>query len=147
VSIPGSAWSSSYRPEFRFEVDDTTSAYQLFFLIRHTDAYPFNNIWLRMDVKAPGDTAFSQNRMEVPLAERAGPHAGKWIGRGIGEIYEQRIPLTNALSPTLFYKKGTYTVRLTQDMRTDPLPEVIQVGILLEKTAHVVRNRQAAPAR
>src|ERR1044072_5901264 len=41
-NMPGTAWSSTFQPQFKFEISDTAAAYQLFLLIRHTDAYPFS---------------------------------------------------------------------------------------------------------
>ena len=128
-AIPGGAWQVAYRPEFHFTITDTAIAYQLFLLIRHTDAYPYANIWVNMDSKAPGDTAWGKVRVEVPLAAPT----GQWLGRGAGELWEQRVPLTSLSRPAFFTKKGTYTVRLTQDMRRNPLPEVLTVGLRLEQ--------------
>ncbi len=128
-TIPRNAWKSDFRPEFKFEISDTTAAYQLFLIIRHTDAYRFQNIWVNLDSKAPGDTAFTLNRAEVTLAAPS----GQWLGRGLGGIYEQRVPFNTIAKPVYFPKTGLYTLRLTHDMRQDPLPEVITVGIRLEK--------------
>ncbi|MEO6831731.1 MAG: gliding motility lipoprotein GldH [Chitinophagaceae bacterium] len=128
-AVPGGAWAASFQPTFHFDIDDTAAAYQIQLLIRHTDIYPFSNIWLTMDSKAPGDTTWGKVRVEVPLAASS----GQWLGRGMGEIVEQRVPITSLDRPAFFPKKGRYTVRLTQDMRRNPLPEVLTVGIRLEK--------------
>ena len=128
-NVPGGQWSSNYRPEFKFVIDDTAAAYQLQLLIRHTDAYPFSNIWINMESKAPGDTTYGKVRVEIPLAAPS----GQWLGRGYGELYEQRVPITSLSRPAFFARKGTYTVRLSQDMRRNPLPEVLIVGLRLEK--------------
>jgi gliding motility-associated lipoprotein GldH len=128
-NIPGGAWSSAFRPEFKFNIADTAAAYQLFLLIRHTDAYPFSNIWINMDSRGPKDTSFRKLRVEVPLAAVS----GQWLGRGMGEIWEQRVAINSLQNPAFFPHSGTYTVRLTQDMRRDPLPEVLTIGYRIEK--------------
>lgn len=141
-AIPGQAWAWDYQPVFKFQIEDTAAAYQLFFLIRHTDAYAYNNIWLKLSVKSPGDSAFgAPTRVEVPLAEAIGLNAGKWLGRGTGNIYEQRMALSNASHPTYFPTAGQYEIRLQQDMRLSPLPDVYQVGLRVDKT-----NVRTAPA-
>lgn len=127
--MPKNKWDNSFKPEFKFNIDDTAAGYQLLFLMRHTDAYPFSNIWLIMDTKGPGDTAFRKMRVEVKLAAPS----GQWLGRGMGDIYEQRVPINAVNQPAIFPKLGLYTVRLSQDMRKNPLPEVIQVGLRIEK--------------
>jgi gliding motility-associated lipoprotein GldH len=130
-NIPNAAWSAGYRPEFKFEIDDTSAAYQLFLLIRHTDAYPFSNLLMTMESRGPkdNDSSFRKMRVEVPLAAMS----GQWLGRGMGEIWEQRVPINSLQMPAFFPHKGKYTVRLTHEMRRDPLPEVLTIGLRLEK--------------
>lgn len=128
-ALPGGAWPNDFMPTFEFDIDDTAAAYQIQLVLRHTDVYPFSNIWLTMESKAPGDTTWGKVRVEVPLAAAS----GQWLGRGMGEIYEQRAPITSLNRPAFFPKKGRYTIRLTQDMRRNPLPEVLTVGLRLEK--------------
>ncbi|MBA3828848.1 MAG: gliding motility lipoprotein GldH [Taibaiella sp.] len=126
--VPQNAWQYQYQPTFKFEVSDTTVLYNLYFLIRHTDVYPYSNIWLWVYSKTPGDTAFNKTRLEIPLAEPS----GKWLGRGMGEIWEQRMPITGTNSMS-FHKKGKYEIRFEQNMRVNPLPEVLHVGLRVEK--------------
>ncbi|RYZ17502.1 MAG: hypothetical protein EOP49_50605, partial [Sphingobacteriales bacterium] len=78
TAIPQYSWNYNFHPSFGFDITDTAAIYNLYFIIRHTDAYPFSNIWLNIRTKLPGDTAFLQQRVEIPLAESN----GKWLGRG-----------------------------------------------------------------
>ncbi|OSZ82369.1 hypothetical protein CAP35_03615 [Chitinophagaceae bacterium IBVUCB1] len=133
-SIPQNAWQYNFKPSFKFEVTDTNARYNLFFLIRHTEAYPNSNIWLWVYTKQPGDTVFQKTRLEIPLAEPS----GKWMGRGMGAIWEQRMPISNDGDTVMLRKKGTWEIRFEQNMRVNPLPEVLQVGLRVEK--HPLRN-------
>lgn len=138
VTIPSKGWSYNFQPEFKIQITDTAAAYQLFFLIRHTNAYPYSNIWLRLLSKQPGDSTFEEQRFEVTLASPTavlpdGSLSGGWLGRGMGEIWEQRMALNNVQQPIYFSKPGEYIFKLAQDMRVNPLPEVIQVGLRVEK--------------
>ncbi len=126
--IPQNAWAYSFRPTFTFDITDTTVSYQASFVIRHTQAYPYSNLWMWVYVKAPGDSIPKRERVNVILAEPS----GKWLGRGMGEMYEQRLPL-NISDSIKFDRKGTYKVSLEQNMRINPLPEVLNVGIRIEK--------------
>lgn len=131
-TIPNNAWDYSYRPTFKFRIDSVSVAYQLFFLIRHTDAYPFNNIWMKVDIKQPGDTGFTTSRIELPLAVLSGAQTGRWLGKGTGGIWEYRSPLGDGYGLSRFSKPGEYELRLGQDMRVNPLPEVLQIGLRLD---------------
>lgn len=138
VTIPAKGWNAAHEPEFKVTVTDTNADYQLFFLIRHTNAYPFSNIWLKFKTKMPGDSVFQDQRFEVTLASPTavlpdGSLGGGWLGRGMGEIWEQRMALNSIQQPVHFTKAGEYIFRLSQDMRVDPLPEIIQVGLRMEK--------------
>lgn len=128
-AIPGNEWPSDFKPSFKFEVTDTIATYDMQFLIRHTEAYPYSNIWLIADVKKPGDSTFERTRVEVPLAEPT----GKWLGRGMGEIWEQHMPLNLEGDEKLFNIPGMWEIRLSQNMRIDPLPDVLQAGLRVEK--------------
>lgn len=127
--IPGTRWDYNLQPSFKFEVTDTTSLYNLHFLIRHTGAYPYSNIWLMVYTKKPGDTTFEKTRIEIPLAEPS----GKWLGRGMGEIWEQRMPISREGDTVMLRKAGTWEIKFGHNMRINPLPEVLQVGLRIEK--------------
>ena len=55
------------------------------------------------------------------------------MGRGAGEIWEQHMPLTAGDKAMIFKKTGTYEIRMEQNMRVNPLPEVLQIGLRVEK--------------
>jgi len=127
VSIPKQEWQSSFKPQFKFDIRDTTVPYQMYILLRHNEKYEFNNIWVKLNAQAPGDTAkyFS---LELPLANNEG-----WMGTAMDDLYEHRIAVT--LDPAIFSfnKPGEYTFTLEQIMRKDPLENVLNVGLRIEK--------------
>lgn len=127
VALPGHAWASRFQPELAFAVTDTSASYRIFIVIRHTDAYRFNNIWVDIASRSPGDTAETRQRFDLPLADARG-----WTGSGIDDIYEHRIPLYR--EPVRFRRPGTYQVRLAHVMREDPLRHVLSIGLRVEKT-------------
>jgi gliding motility-associated lipoprotein GldH len=128
-SMPQNAWQYNFKPSFKFDITDTNAAYNLFFTIRHTEAYPFSNVWVWIYTRQPGDSTFQKSRIEIPLAEPS----GKWMGRGTGEIWEQRLALTAGDKAMILKKTGTYEIRMEQNMRINPLPEILQVGLRVEK--------------
>lgn len=129
VAMPYNRWKSDNKPTFAFYISDTGSTYQLYLTMRHTDAYPYSNLWLNVHSNLPGDAEDSVVKIEIPLAQAD----GKWLGRGMNEIWEHRMPLSRSGKALKFRHSGRYHVELQQIMRTDPLPEVMSVGIRLEK--------------
>ena len=128
-SMPKNVWPYSLKPMFAIDIKDTSASYKAYFLIQHTQAYPYNNLWMWIYIKAPGDSTVTKERINVPLAEPT----GKWLGRGMGEIWEQRMPIELGDS-VKFNRQGTYEISLEQNMRINPLPEVLHVGLRIEKT-------------
>jgi gliding motility-associated lipoprotein GldH len=126
VTIPKHEWSSKFKPEIRFEITDTLSNYNIFAVIRHTDAYRYKNIWINMYMQMPGDTMIMQ-RLDLRLAT----DDKGWLGSGMDDIFEHRILVTQ--QPVLLKKAGSYLFRLENIMREDPLEHVMNVGIRVEK--------------
>lgn len=127
VSIPNQEWSSSFRPEIRFEITDTTSLYNIYVVLRHTNAYRYNNIWLNIYTQSPADSVHKE-RLDLRLAT----DDKGWLGSGMDDIFEHRI-LVNRGQPLRFPRAGEYTFRLEQIMREEPLLHVMNVGIRVEK--------------
>ena len=118
------SWKSAEQPSFTFEITDTTSLYNIFLVMRHEDAYNYNNIWINLTVKSPADVVTI--RREFILANnRQG-----WLGSGMDDIFEHRLPFNDKPAPL---HKGIYTFTLQQDMREDPLDYIINAGIRVEK--------------
>jgi gliding motility-associated lipoprotein GldH len=129
VSIPGHRWSSSFRPEFSFVIKDTSIPYQLYFVFRHNEKYRYRNIYIRLHSRYPGSDSTGNIQFDLPLAtDEKG-----WLGSGMDDIYEHRIPLTPPEQQLYFRRPGTYSFTLEQIMREDPLEYVWSAGLRIEK--------------
>lgn len=129
ASIPGHSWKSSFTPRFTFIIKDTASAYQLYVTFRHKDSYNYNNIYIRLRTKQPGQDSTQSALYDLKL----GTDEAGWLGTGMDDIYEHRIPLTPAGTDFRFRKPGEYTFTIAQVMREDPLEQVMNVGLRIEK--------------
>ena len=128
VPIPQHKWNNDFKPSFAFTVKDTTTAYQLFIILRHNEKYNYNNIWLNLTAGSPVDSV-QKFMVELPLAT----NEKGWLGSGMDDIYEHRIGLTLDPSKFNFNAPGTYNFTIEHTMREDPLDNVMNVGIRLEK--------------
>lgn len=124
IAFKTHSWKSAERPAFTFDIKDTTTLYNLFLVLRHEDAYNYNNIWVNLVAKGPAGT--DTIRREFTL----GNNKQGWLGSGMDDVFEHRIPFNDKPTPL---HKGTYTFILQQDMREDPLEHVMNVGIRVEK--------------
>lgn len=127
VPVPGHQWQSSFKPEFMFNIKDTGAPYQLYLIVRHNNQYKYNNVWVNLYAKSPADTA-RKFTLELPLANKEG-----WLGTGMDDLYEHRIAFVLDPRKFAFNRSGDYTFTLEQIMREDPLANVMNVGLRLEK--------------
>jgi gliding motility-associated lipoprotein GldH len=102
VSVPGHKWENSFRPTFTFTIKDTVSAYKLFVVLRHNDKYNFNNIYVNIITKQPGQDSTQKARYDLTLAT----NEKGWLATGMDDIYEHRIPLTPTDQAFRFRKPG-----------------------------------------
>jgi gliding motility-associated lipoprotein GldH len=123
TTIPQYLWAGTFKPSFGFDITDTTVQYKLFIIVRHTDAYRYDNIWLNIGSKFPGDT-MSYQKLELQL----GNDATGWEGNGMDDIWEVRKSIAKGA-----FRAGKYTFSIAQIMREDPLPNIMSVGVRIEK--------------
>lgn len=126
VSIPNQEWSNSFQPQIEFEVTDTTSLYNIYVVLRHTDAYRYKNIYLNIYTQVPGGPMLKE-RADLQLAT----DDKGWLGSGMDDIFEHRIRITQ--EPQKLPRSGIYKYKLEQIMREEPLQHVMNVGIRVEK--------------
>ncbi|MEO6220223.1 MAG: gliding motility lipoprotein GldH [Ginsengibacter sp.] len=125
--IPSRQWFYRNIPGFTFNITDTAALYNIYIVLRHTDAYSYNNIWLRLGTQFPGDSMYFQN-INLILAN----DAKGWEGAGMGDIFEVRKNISQG--PVPFKKTGDYIFSIAQIMRENPLENILNVGVRVEKT-------------
>lgn len=118
-------WSSENKISFTFTIADTIASYNIYAVVRHTDAYRFNNMWMQLRTVAPDNNVTDQ---QVKL--KLGDNSKGWLGSAMDDIIEHRV-LLNRYPVKL--KMGNYTFTLQQIMREDPLQYVMNAGIRVEK--------------
>ncbi len=105
---------------------DTAAAYKTYLVLRHTDQYRYENVWLNIGWQAPGDS-MRFTRYNIQLT-----NGGlNWEGTGMNDLWEIRKLLQTEDRP--FRKSGTWKFAVQQIMRDNPLKHVITAGIRVEK--------------
>jgi len=119
-------WQSSFAATGSFTIEDTTAFYNVSIVLRHTDAYAYNNIWLNVGLQSPGDSLYFQ-KIDLLL----GSDATGWEGTGMNDIWEVRKLLNG--QARRFKKAGTYQFEILQLMRDEPLKHIMSAGVRVEK--------------
>lgn len=124
-AIPESGWAVSNVVKFNVDIKDPSTATNFYINVRNADGYPYGNLFLFIKTTFP-DGKMSNDTLECLLADEK----GKWIGSGIGDLYDNQIPFKkNVRFPTA----GTYAFEIQQAMRTDNVPLIMDVGLRIEK--------------
>lgn len=126
TAIPDYTWEAGFVAKGSFEISDTSTAYRIYLVLRHTDAYKYNNIWLEVGLQPPGDSLYRQ-KLNLIL----GDDANGWSGSGMNDIWETRELLNGGAQR--FVKPGTYRYSIAQVMRDNPLRNIMSVGLRIEK--------------
>lgn len=128
TNIPDQQWNRNFSVSGSFKITDTTSSYSLYLVLRHLDAYKYDNIWLNVGLAGPGDSLFHQ-KVNLTLAN----DANGWEGSGMNDIWEVRKILNG--QPRKFIKGGVYHFNISQIMRDNPLPGILSAGLRVEKAS------------
>lgn len=116
ITLPLEGWHTDSVCSFVVNVDDTVSAYDMYVYVRHTDRYPFQNMWLQVNT----DT------IEFYLANQY----GRWLGNNLGRYFEMPVIYQTNYS---FPHAGEYTFDVRQIMRDDLLRGVNDVIFKVQK--------------
>lgn len=126
TSIPSYAWSRSHHAKGEFQITDTVALYNIYIVLRHLDKYPYNNIWLNVGLRSPGDSMYNQ-KVNLTL----GNDVNGWEGSGMNDIWEVRKLISG--QPRRFKKPGEYYFDISHIMRDEPLQGIMSAGLRVEK--------------
>lgn len=115
-SFPLEGWEADSIVSFCFSVPDATKTYDAIISVRHTERYPYQNMWLFVQNENLSDT------IEFYLAD----NRGRWLGNGFGDKREM---------PVLYLQKqhfgltDTICISIRQGMREQLLRGVSEIGL------------------
>jgi gliding motility-associated lipoprotein GldH len=124
-TLPEAGWSSANKLHFDVEITDNQSLNNVFLTVRHADAYPYNNLFVFLTTQYPDGKKITDT-LECVLANEK----GEWKGDGAGDLWDNKIPLKQNVR---FPLTGKYTFTFEQGMRVDPLPLILDFGMVIEK--------------
>jgi len=123
--VPNRIWEVGNTFRFDVEVVDTMKGYDFYIDLRNGSAYPYANIFMFVNTTFPSGNS-ARDTVECFLADKS----GRWLGSGLGDILDNHILFKENVR---FPNAGTYSFEFEQGMRTENLPEILDVGISIEK--------------
>jgi gliding motility-associated lipoprotein GldH len=126
TEIDNHNWSYTNVINSTIKVDDNAVPYNIYLNLRVTGDYKYSNIFVLVHQTGPANKTLT-TRYEFKLAEAD----GKWLGQGSGNLYSYQMMFRQGYK---FPAKGIYHIGIEQNMRDNPLHEISDVGLRVEKT-------------
>ena len=129
ISIDNDMWSLEQILNFDFENTDTISDVNLILNIRHSNNYPFSNLWVFINTLSPSGVK-QVDTLETTLSQKD----GKWLGDGLGGVWDLQVQFKNVR----LNESGTYSFEIEQAMRhgnlsrIESLTGVMEIGLRIE---------------
>ena len=124
-NIPSNGWNKDSVFSFEFEIDNTLSNYAIDILVRNTDDFPRQNLWLGIELLKDNKVIFNDTT-EFFLSD----DYGKWRGKGIGSYFDNKFEYKKNET---FYKSGKYICNLRHIMRFENLTGLKYIGLRIEQ--------------
>lgn len=132
-SVPG-AWYNSEEIVFDIPQLDSLQTYNMYLHLRNSNEYPFNNIYLIVDMNFPQGKTVTDT-----LEYRMAAPDGTWLGQGIGSVKESKLWYKQGVR---FFEEGVYTLSISQAVRNNgevggvsELKGITEVGYSIEKAS------------
>ncbi|MCC8188882.1 MAG: gliding motility lipoprotein GldH [Bacteroides sp.] len=121
--VPARRWTPSDTLVYEVEIGDSAVTLALTAEVRNRNTYPFQNLTLNIASNFADTTRWVNQKADFMLTDKE----GQWKGTGWGSLYTSGSSLGNVY----IARPGTYTIRVTHDMRTEELEGIQDVGIRL----------------
>lgn len=120
----GEKWNKDAAVTFNFEIKDTTDAYNMSFLTRNTNEYPYSNLYIFTKLIDPKGQEYSDT-LQYYLAFQD----GEWIGKGqnlkeLYLVYRENVALKDT---------GKYKLSVWHGMRDENLIGIKDISLIVDK--------------
>ena len=125
IKLPHDKWTYSDSLKGTFEIKDTSETYDLLLNLSHKDAYPFQNIYLRITDDFTGIT--KTDTVNINLSDEYGIWKGKSIAgdKSISTILRKKFR---------FKEIKNYNFTIEQFSRNDTLSGITKAGLAILRT-------------
>ena len=128
-SLPADGWNMDSVVVFHPTIEDSIGNYQMLISIRHTDRYPYQNMWMFVDVKQDS-VLLRRDTIEAQMANAR----GEWYGKGLSEHTLPIIYLENITLP-----KGEYTPIILV-LSKNPVPDIPVQKRQIFRNSFIIRS-------
>lgn len=124
-SFTDRSWTLDQKPEFKLEVVDTTTVYDITLTLRTTTDYKYSNLWIFLKTTLP-DGQSERKPFQIRIANED----GSWVGRKTGSVVETSLDFPARKLPM----KGEYAFTVEQAITQSSIDEVLDIGLRVKET-------------
>lgn len=121
IPISSGEWEQSTLPHFDYTITDTAASYRMLLYVRHTERYPYQNMWLFVR-----DNNDHRDTIEFYLAD----DRGQWLGDRHHGFIEMPVLFEENYH---FPDTGRYCMAVQHGMRDSVLRGVTDIGLEIIK--------------
>ncbi|MCB0686674.1 MAG: gliding motility lipoprotein GldH [Saprospiraceae bacterium] len=125
AEIVDQSWQYVDTLEYSFDIQDTTTRYDIGLTIKHSDEYAFQNLYVKIFTVFPDGKNLAQT-LPIDFAD----HTGKWYGVCSGDICTLEVILQEN---AIFNQMGMHHFKIAQFMRVDPVIGIESIGLFLDQ--------------
>jgi len=126
--ISPDAWEADSVLTYSFHADNTTNPYDIILCVRHTEMYPYQNMWLFC-------TFGMEDSLSQPVADTLefylADDRGRWLGNGGLKRIEMPVLFAQNYH---FPDTGQYVLTIRHGMRDEQLRGVSDMGVIVRQS-------------
>lgn len=121
--LPEQGWAMTDTVRLALDVPDSTASYDLALMLRHSDQYTYQNLWLFIQSPDSLSPVQSDTVMACLADDR-----GQWLGTRAGRYYSGYVIIRRDVT---FPTAATYSFAIVQGMRDSVISGIADVGLEL----------------
>ena len=129
--VPVLGWEADSVLTYHWTIQDTTSTYRILIDVRHTERYPYQNLWFFVNLDQGTMTKEQGRQTQDTIEFYLADERGQWLGKKNNSCIEMPVLYEEAYK---FDSIGDYTMTIQQGMRTTSLKGICDVGVIIERT-------------
>lgn len=123
-AVPIVGWQEDSVLSYCVSVDETRNLYDILICVRHTEVYPYQNMWLFCSF---GRDTLMHDTIEFFLAD----DRGRWLGNGGNKWIEMPVLYEHNYQ---FPDTGKYIFTIQQGMRDEALQGISDMGLIIRQS-------------
>lgn len=118
-------WEKSNKIEFHPQITDNEQNYQIYAAIRHVYGFQLKSVKINLEITSPSGKK-SNKKYDLQVFK----NANEYISDCAGDYCDLEVLIEDNFK---FKETGKYTYSVSHEMKVNPIPNVMQVGLIVDK--------------